>query len=265
VQSSSKISDEHDFYRAVIHTLNRSQIPLLLGGGHALKRYTGLARDIKDLDLFVQHNQLKNAFAALAVEGYRTELCFPHWLGKVCRGEQVVEVIFSSGNGICRVDDDWFKHAVTDVVFEIPVKLCPLEEMIWCKAFVMERERYDGADVAHILRACGGRVDWRRLLDRFDAHWRVLLSCIILFGYIYPSDHSLIPEWLISDLLVRLQKEKAYPPSRNRVCRGTLLSRVQYRDDVERWGYGDARQLPNGAMTPQEAAQWTAAADVQPK
>jgi hypothetical protein len=137
--------------------------------------------------------------------------------------------------------------------------------MIWCKAFVMERERYDGADIAHIFRACGGNIDWQRLLRRFDAHWRVLLSCLILFGYIYPSDHSSIPEWVLQSLLTGLQDEKGLPPSRNRVCRGTLLSRVQYRDDVESWGYVDARQLPAGPLTPQQAARWTAAASDQAK
>jgi len=127
----------------------------------------------------------------------------------------------------------------------------------------MERERYDGADIAHILRASGERMDWRRLLQRFDVHWRILLSYLILFGYIYPSDHSSIPEWVMQELLTRLQTEKGNPPSRNRVCQGTLLSRIQYRDDIENWGYGDAPQLPAGPMTPQEAAEWTAAADKQ--
>ena len=32
------------------------------------------------------------------------------------------------------------------------------EEMIWSKAFIMERERYDGADIAHLILACGGGV-----------------------------------------------------------------------------------------------------------
>ena len=46
----------------------------------------------------------------------------------------------------------------------MPVKLAPAEEMIWSKAFIMERERYDGADVAHLLHACARRMDWQRLL-----------------------------------------------------------------------------------------------------
>ncbi|MBI2231819.1 MAG: hypothetical protein HYU46_22305 [Deltaproteobacteria bacterium] len=100
-------------------------------------------------------------------------------------------------------------------------------------------------------------MDWQRLLRRFEAHWRVLLSYLILFGYIYPSDHSLIPEWVMQELLERLQSEKGNPLSRNRVCRGTLLSRIQYREDIELWGYQDARLLASGGMTPNEVARWT--------
>ena len=64
-------------------------------------------------------------------------------------------------------------------VLDVPVRLIPAEEMIWSKAFVMERERYDGADVAHILRACAETLDWPRLLQRFDGHWRVLLQHLV--------------------------------------------------------------------------------------
>ena len=39
----------------------------------------------------------------------------------------------------------------------VPVKHCAPEEMIWMKAYIMERERFDGADIAHILRCCAAR------------------------------------------------------------------------------------------------------------
>jgi hypothetical protein len=41
--------------------------------------------------------------------------------------------------------------------YDVPVIFCPPEEMIWSKAFVMERERYDGAD-ARILFVRARRV-----------------------------------------------------------------------------------------------------------
>jgi hypothetical protein len=43
------------------------------------------------------------------------------------------------------------------------------EEMIWMKAFIQERERYDGADIAHLIRSCVEALDWRHLRARFGA------------------------------------------------------------------------------------------------
>ena len=73
---------------------------------------------------------------------------FPHWLGKIHRGEHFMDMIFSSGNGVARVDDLWFEHAPKTNVLGVIVRLSPVEEMIWSKAFIQERERFDGADVA---------------------------------------------------------------------------------------------------------------------
>ena len=41
-----------------------------------------------------------------------------------------------------------------DLVLDKEVKLCPPEEIIWSKSFIMERERFDGADINHLLRIC---------------------------------------------------------------------------------------------------------------
>jgi hypothetical protein len=255
----STMSNRQDFYRSVLEVFNESKIRYLVGGGHAVELYSGISRKTKDMDIFVRPSDVEFALTTLAGSQFETKLCYPHWLGKIFSGRDYIDLIFSSGNGVCAVDGGWFEHAVVGEVYDVPVIFCPPEEMIWSKAFVMERERYDGADVAHLIRACAARLDWRRLLERFGPHWRVLLSHLILFGYIYPSEHPLVPSPVMGSLLDQLQIEKGGPLSRNRVCRGTLLSRTQYRDDVETWGYSDARYIPIGSLTAEEAANWTAA------
>jgi hypothetical protein len=250
-----------DFYRSVLELFNESKIGYLVGGGHAMEMYSGISRKRKDLDIFVQSADVEFSLKTLAGSQFETKLCYPHWLGKIFSGGDYIDLIFNSGNGVCAVDGGWFEHAVAGEVYEVPVIFCPPEEMIWSKAFVMERERYDGADVAHLIRACAARLDWRRLVERFGPHWRVLLSNLILFGYIYPSERPLVPSPVMGSLLDQLQIEKGGPISKNRVCRGTLLSRTQYRDDVEAWGYEDARQMPIGSLTLEEAANWTAAGE----
>lgn len=259
--SSPTLNGQQFFHRSVLERLNDFRFPFLIGGGHALKFHSKISREPRDLDVFVRSTDIAVILARLSEHGYETELSFPHWLAKVISGKHFIDIIFNSGNGLCEVNAGWFEHSAPGEVLGVEVDFCPAEELIWTKAFVMERERYDGADIAHIIHACADHLDWQRLLRRFEAHWQVLLSHLILFDFIYPSERSVIPSWLTRDLLGRLESEKGEPTSRNRVCRGTLLSRVQYRDDVENWGYQDARQLPCGSMTAEEAATWTAAAD----
>jgi hypothetical protein len=247
------------FYQEVLNTLSRARLPFLVGGAYALECFTGIQRHTKDFDLFVRREDCPGVLGALAAIGCRTEVTFPHWLGKAYRDDNFIDIIFASGNGLCRVDDAWFEHAVEAEVLGLPVGLTPPEEMIWSKAFVVERERYDGADVAHLLRACGPRLDWPRLLSRFGPHWRVLLSHLILFGYIYPAERASIPNGVMRDLLDRLRDELDSGPPRERLCRGTLLSRAQYFVDIAYWGYQDARLPPAGRMTAEEIGIWTAA------
>jgi hypothetical protein len=249
------------FYRRVLRELRAAGIEALVGGGYALERYLGIGRLVKDLDLFLRPDDVPRALDHLGRHpGWRTELTFPHWLGKVKRRSDHVDLIFNAGNGVCAVDDEWFTHAVPSQVLDVPALLCPVEEMIWSKAFVMERERFDGSDVAHLLHACADTLDWARLTRRFGRHWRILFAHLTLFGFIYPSERRRIPESVMRRCLSLLEQEMRTAPSR-RICRGTLTSRAQYLVDLELWGYEDARLAPYGSMTEEETSIWTAAID----
>jgi hypothetical protein len=47
------------------------------------------------------------------------------------------------------------------------------------------------------------------------------------------------------------------PPSEDRVCQGTLISRSQFLIDIGRYGYADARLRPRGNMSAEETVYWT--------
>jgi hypothetical protein len=249
-----------EFYRSVLDVLQESGPPFLIGGAYALASYTGIARHTKDLDLFVRPADAGRALQALEAAGWRTEVAFTHWLGKVCGGEDFIDIIHSSGNALCPVDDGWFAHGVEAMVLGRRCRLCPAEEMLWQKAFIQERERFDGTDVAHLIRARGRSLDWARLLDRFGPHWPVLFGHVVAFCYIYPSDKGCIPASALRELTERWQAEAAALPPREGVCRGVLLSRAQYLPDLERGGYADVRAPPEGDMSAREVKDWTDAA-----
>jgi hypothetical protein len=245
------------FYRRILEVLDASGLPFLIGGAYAFNCHTGIGRETRDLDIFIRRQDYPAIAQALQQAGYPTELTFPHWLAKVHADDTYIDLIFSSGNGVAEVDDIWFEQAPVTEVLGMPVKISPPEEMIWSKAFVMERERYDGADVAHLLMACGERLDWHRLLQRFGPHWRVLLSHLVLFGFIYPDRREKVPDWLMEDLLDRLRQEMRTASNEGSVCAGTLLSREQYLPDLEQQGYRDARLIPIGNMTSRDTDRWT--------
>jgi len=253
--------DKAQLYRTALEMLNRGGVPYLVGGTYAFQYYAGISRTTKDFDMFIRQRDLGRTLDILRAAGFKTEVAFTHWLAKAHHGDKFIDVIYSSGNAVAAVDDEWFAHAVDVEVLGVPVKLCPAEEMIWSKALIMERERYDGADVAHLFRHCSGLLNWDRLVTRFGAHWRVLLSHFVLFGFIYPGERALIPAAVMRDLVNRLLAELDVPTRDSKVCQGTLLSRGQYLVDVDDWGYEDARLQPRGAMTEEQIAVWTAAID----
>jgi hypothetical protein len=242
------------FYRHALAIFQASEVPFLVGGAYAFDYYTGIARHTKDLDVFLRSADVPHTMEAFKAKGYRTEMVFSHWLAKAYHGNDFIDLIFSSGNGLCDVDDVWFEHAVEGEVLGVRTRLVPVEEMIWQKSYIMERERFDGADVLHLLRARGRQLAWGRLLDRYGQAWRVLLGHLILFGFVYPADRESVPAEVLQDLVERLRDE---PPVTGRVCRGPILSRTQYLADLEEWGYADPRLAPSGPLTREQAEVWT--------
>ncbi|HZZ86299.1 MAG TPA: nucleotidyltransferase [Anaeromyxobacteraceae bacterium] len=237
---------ELDARALALRALRDAGVPFVVAGAYAFFEYTGQFRDTKDLDVFLEEQDLEQAFEALERAGFRTELTDPGWIGKAYAGEYFVDLIFSSGNGLAVVDPEWFTHAREGLVMGVPVLLAPPEEIIWSKAFVCERERYDGADVANLVRAVGDELDWRRLLRRFGPHWQVLFAQLSHFLYVYPSDRSKVPGWLLAELCGRTLAEHAQGDWERPVCRGLLLSKVQYRHALDQLGYEDWRRFEDG-------------------
>jgi hypothetical protein len=250
------------FYRDAMRVMEEANVPFLLGGAYALSFYTGIERHTKDCDLFLRESEVDAALAAFRAQGYRAEKTFPHWLAKAYCGSDCIDLIYRSGNGLCDVDDSWFDRARSEEALGIRVKLVAPEELIWMKAYIMERERYDGADIAHLIHSCGDKIDWQHLLRRFGPNWRVLLSHLVLFGFIYPSQKQHIPESIMGELLQwTLEDQRA--AHTEAICRGTLLSRAQYLVDISEVGLRDARLKPNGGMSHADVERWTAAIQEQ--
>lgn len=241
------------FYLDALRALDEAGERYLLGGGYAMAVYTGIRRDTKDLDLFVREEDHRQILQTLEKAGYRTEYFYPFWIAKALAGEDFIDILYNSGNGVARVDDEWFQNAVEAEVLGRRLRLVPPEEQLWSKAFVMDRDRFDGADVLHLILHRGREFDWQRLLRRFAGHERVLLSHLVLFDYAYPSERDVIPDEVRQRLLDAASHSAA---ESGRVCFGTNVSQRGFQVDISDHGFADGRLRPHGALMPEELAQF---------
>lgn len=214
--------------------MNQSGIPYVVSGAFALHEHTGIWRNTKDLDLFMAPEQMQPALRLLTERGFQCEVCDPVWLSKVRRGDYFVDLITGMSNAVIRVDQSWMDRATPTEVLSIPVKVLAAEELIASKLFVTRRERFDGADIAHIVYAAGNVLDWNRLLQLAGDHWEMLLWSLVLFHYIYPMSKS-VPSLVWEELLAKFRTDIEHPDPKA-AFRGSLIDENMFAIDVKEWG-----------------------------
>ncbi|MBI2864663.1 MAG: nucleotidyltransferase [Chloroflexi bacterium] len=233
---------EFDVHGRAMQLLNDAEIPYVVAGAYAMYQYTGIWRFTKDLDLFLVPNNVQRAMDLLKHAGYHTKFEAKHWLAKAIMGDCWVDIIYGFGNWMAPIDEIWIERSSAARILDIPVRVAPLEEVLWMKAYVAHWERYDLADVLHLIQAVRGQLDWAHLVSRFGDHFDVLLYYLTLFTYVYPADRDYIPGWVLTHLLTRLEERQKQAPMADRLCWGGLLDRYQYLGDIEEQAYKDVRE-----------------------
>ncbi|MCC8972385.1 nucleotidyltransferase family protein [Bradyrhizobium brasilense] len=228
------------FYAQALRELAKLDLPFLLAGTYALSAYTGVVRATKDLDIVCKPTDYPRILDHFQNLGYSVAIEDERWLGKVFQDEHFFDVIFAFWHGMAPVNDQWFESAPRVKVFGTPTRVIAPTELIWSKAFVQLRHRYDGADIAHVILKQHDQIDWLRLLAYMELHWEVLLAHLLNFRWAYPSERDCVPRWLMDELVARLKIQFELPPPRVKICRGRLFSLVDYEPAVEEWGFVDA-------------------------
>ncbi|MFL6306013.1 MAG: nucleotidyltransferase [Candidatus Sulfotelmatobacter sp.] len=232
------LPDALECYRGVLESLQQAQIPHAVAGAFALHKHTGIWRVTKDLDIVLEAKSVPEALSRLQEMGFATRIEDPIWLAKAWRGEYFVDLITALGNAVLIVDRSWLDRAEPYDVFGVPCNVLAAEEVIASKVFISRRERFDGADIAHLIRACGSRLDWDRLQELLTGHGELLLWSLVFFAYVYPSRADIVPQRLWSKLMGQLQ-ERVRHSNKDEPFRGTLIDPNMFAIDVTEWGERD--------------------------
>lgn len=231
--------EAESFYAEALGQLAQIPVPFLLSGTYAVAAYTGISRPTKDLDIFCKPGDRPRILTHFQRLGFEIEIEDERWIGKVRRNGFFFDAISGLLHGMAPVTDQWFEEARQVVVLGTPVCIVGPTELVWSKAFIQLRHRYDGADVAHMILKQHDAINWRRLLSYMEGDWEVLLVHLLNFRWIYPSERNHAPRWLLEELLERLELQLDLPPPQLKVCRGRMFSGVDYEIDIREWGFGD--------------------------
>jgi hypothetical protein len=234
--------EERAIYKRALETLNAAGIRYIVAGAYAIYEHTGIYRKTKDLDLLFEPASVIPAARALRDAGFVTRLEDAHWLAKATCGEYFVDLIYGMGNGIAVIDEGWISHSHPGILAGTPVRIAPAEELIWHRLFISERHRHDMSDIVHLILCLGDAIDWDRLVARVGQNWPLLLSQVLMFGYVYPGYRKNIPEWVPERLLEQARAEFSRQDEESAdFTRGTLISRFSFTIDVREWGFDDPR------------------------
>jgi hypothetical protein len=225
-------------FRDVLEALERRGVPYAVSGAFALRQHTGICRQTKDLDLFVTAQNCPAALECLRQEGMECDVTDPVWLAKARRGEHFVDLITGMSNGLILVEDSWIERARPAVVHGVTTRVLAPEELVASKIFVARRERFDGADIAHVIYGTYRNFDWRREMELVGVHWEMLLWSLVLFRYVYPAQSHYVPGEIWRELLRRFDAEirNSNPEAK---FRGSLVDDNMFAIDVNEWA------LPN--------------------
>jgi len=241
-KTSSRPSDEPEdrveLFRDVLQLLERNRIPFAVSGAFSLRQHTGICRNTKDLDLFLTAENSSAALRCLREAGMECEVTDPVWLSKAWRDGYFVDLITGMSNGVITVQESWIQRARAAVVYGVESRVLAPEELVASKIFVAKRERFDGADIAHVIYGTFGDFDWKRELELVGPHWEMLLWSLMLFRYVYPAQSHYVPTEIWCELLTRFMNE-VKNPNPHAFFRGSLVDENMFAIDVEEW------RLPN--------------------
>ena len=183
-------------YQSVIEQLKATGISVAFGGAFATAVYTGVLRNTKDFDFYVlpqDRETVKAAIDRAGLEDHFDRLPYDRsWIYRASRDDIIVDAIWAMANQRAVVDAHWLRRGPEVAIRGERLRAIPIEELIWSKLYVLQRERSDWGDVLNLIDARAEAVDWDHLIRRLGEDVPLLTGALAVFGWIAPDRVSAI-------------------------------------------------------------------------
>jgi hypothetical protein len=190
-------------YAQFLAETTRRGIPVAVGGGLAISAYSAHVRNTKDMDIFVLEKDSREVIEITKGLGFEEFNKVPYdrtWSYRSCRAGYIIDFLWRMLNGKASVTEAWLTHGWDLRVRGVPVKLLPVEELIWSKLYILKIDRADWPDILSLLYARGLELDWERLLSDLGEDGPVLGGVVNLFRWLCPGIACRFPDFIWAPL-----------------------------------------------------------------
>jgi hypothetical protein len=191
--------EEWSRYCPVLEDAQREGLRFALMGGLPFSEYSGRMRNTKDVDLCIlprdRHRWIQVAQRHGFEDLFAREPYQRHWIYRGFKDGTILDLIWQMPNCRGEVDEDWVTRGKLVTVRGLDVRILPLEELIWAKAYVMQKERCDWPDLLNVLNEQVDQIDWIRLFGRFERDTDLLGGIVLVFRWLRPDLAHRIPDW----------------------------------------------------------------------
>ena len=202
--------DQWAFYEDVLNAARDTGKPFAIGGAFAWAAYTGIIRNTKDIDFYIEPKSKDLFISAItrvgATDYYETLAYDRGWIYRSTRDGYIADLIWAMANYVQPLYDDYFNGENALIIHGQRVPVLPAEELMLNKLYIMQRGRCDWFDVFNLLYCTNGSLDWDRLISRMGTDRILLASALNVFAWLCPGRVHLFPD----DLWMKLGLEK--PP-----------------------------------------------------
>ncbi|HZI75691.1 MAG TPA: nucleotidyltransferase [Gemmatimonadales bacterium] len=178
-------------YSRVIREIRLAGIRFAFGGAFATAVYTHQLRNTKDFDFYIlpaDRERMEQALTRAGLHDHFERLSYDrNWIYRASQDDVIVDAIWQMANYRAQVDEQWLARGPEIVIRGEALRAIPIEELIWSKLYVLQRERCDWTDVFKLIDAQTASIDWDHLLDRLADDAPLLAGALEVYSWLAPD------------------------------------------------------------------------------
>jgi hypothetical protein len=118
------------------------------------------------------------------------------WIYRGWNDNLILDLIWSLPNHRLDVDEGFLTRGKLIHIYDTELRLLPIEELMWSKIYVMQRERCDWPDLFNIMNYSSQEIDYGYLIDRMGQDAALFGGVLSAYRWLCPLKAQELPSFV---------------------------------------------------------------------